>query len=112
MQHVIGPGEALAARQLGCHDRPHFLCGYRAALHRARNLLFFRAIDYQHASYQFTVGAFPLDGPKTLSGLIVEHLQDIPEPNTSVKIADHPLEIVQTQDRVIKAVRVFPPQSA
>ncbi len=56
--------------------------------------------------------AFPLDGPKTLSGLIVEHLQDIPEPNTSVKIADHPLEIVQTQDRVIKAVRVFPPQSA
>lgn len=55
---------------------------------------------------------FPLDGPKTLSGLIVEHLQDIPEPSTSVKIADHPLEIVQTQDRVIKAVRVFPPQSA
>lgn len=54
--------------------------------------------------------SFPLDGPKTLSGLIVEHLQDIPEPNTSVKIADHPLEIVQTQDRVIKAVRVFPPQ--
>lgn len=54
---------------------------------------------------------FPLDGPKTLSGLIVEHLQDIPEPNTSVKIAEHPLEIVQTQDRVIKAVRVFPPQS-
>ncbi len=55
--------------------------------------------------------SFPLDGPRTLSGLIVEHLQDIPEPNTSVKIADHPLEIVQTQDRVIKAVRVFPPQS-
>jgi len=54
---------------------------------------------------------FPLDGPKTLSGLIVEHLQDIPEPSTSVKIGDHPLEIVQTQDRVIKAVRVFPPQS-
>jgi len=52
---------------------------------------------------------FPLDGPKTLNGLILEHLQDIPEPNTSVKIADYPLEIVQTQDRVVKAVRVFPP---
>jgi Mg2+/Co2+ transporter CorB len=52
---------------------------------------------------------FPLDGPKTLNGLILEHLQDIPEPNTSVKIAGHPLEIVQTQDRVVKAVRVFPP---
>ena len=55
---------------------------------------------------------FPLEGPKTLNGLILEHLQDIPEPNTSVRIAGHPLEIVQTQDRVIKSVRVFaPPQS-
>jgi Mg2+/Co2+ transporter CorB len=52
---------------------------------------------------------FPLDGPKTLNGLILEHLQDIPEPNTSVRIAGHPLEIVQTQDRVIKSVRVYAP---
>lgn len=52
---------------------------------------------------------FPLDGPKTLNGLILEHLQDIPEPNTSVRIAGHPMEIVQTQDRVIKSVRVLPP---
>jgi Mg2+/Co2+ transporter CorB len=52
---------------------------------------------------------FPLDGPKTLNGLILEHLQDIPAPGTSLKIADHPLEIVQTHDRVVKAVRVLPP---
>jgi len=52
---------------------------------------------------------FPLDGPRTLNGLILEHLQDIPEPNTSVRIAGHPLEIVQTQDRVIKSVRVQVP---
>jgi Mg2+/Co2+ transporter CorB len=52
---------------------------------------------------------FPLDGPKTLSGLILEYLQDIPQPNTSVKIADHPLDIVQTHDRVVKAVRLYPP---
>lgn len=55
---------------------------------------------------------FPLDGPKTLSGLILEHLQTIPEPSTSVKIAGHPLEIVQTQGRVVKAVRVFPGAAA
>jgi len=52
---------------------------------------------------------FPLDGPKTLNGLILEHLQDIPVPATSIKIAGHPLEIVQTHDRVVKAVRVLPP---
>ncbi len=55
---------------------------------------------------------FPLDGPKTLNGLIVEYLRDIPEPNTSVKIAGHPLEIVQTQDRVVKAVRIVPPAAS
>lgn len=52
---------------------------------------------------------FPLDGPKTLNGLILEHFQDIPEPNTSVKIAGYPLEIIHTQDRVVKAVRIHPP---
>lgn len=53
---------------------------------------------------------FPLEGPKTLNGLIVEHLQDIPEPNMSVKIAGYPMEIVHTQDRIVKAVRLRPPQ--
>jgi Mg2+/Co2+ transporter CorB len=55
--------------------------------------------------------SFPLDGPKTLNGLILEYLQDIPEPNTSLRIADHTLEIVQTHDRVVKAVRLYPPRS-
>jgi Mg2+/Co2+ transporter CorB len=52
---------------------------------------------------------FPLDGPKTLNGLILEHLQDIPEPGTSLKLAGYPLEILQTQDRVIKSVRLRQP---
>jgi Mg2+/Co2+ transporter CorB len=56
--------------------------------------------------------SFPLDGPKTLNGLILEHLQSMPEPSTSVKIAGQPLEIVQTQDRVVRAVRILPPGRA
>jgi Mg2+/Co2+ transporter CorB len=50
----------------------------------------------------------PLTGPKTLNGLLIEHLRDIPEPGTTVKIADHPMEIVQTQDRIVKTVRIYP----
>jgi Mg2+/Co2+ transporter CorB len=50
--------------------------------------------------------SFPLDGPKTVNGLIVEHLQDIPEPGTGMKIAGHAIEIVQTHDRTVKAVRI------
>ncbi len=52
---------------------------------------------------------FPLDGPKTLNGLILEHFQDIPEPGTSLKLAGYPLEVLQTQDRVIRSVRLLPP---
>ena len=51
---------------------------------------------------------FPLDGAKTLNGLILEHLQDIPEAGTSLKIADYPIEIIQTQDRVVKVLKIFP----
>jgi len=50
----------------------------------------------------------PLDGPKTLNGLILDHLEDIPETGTSLKIAGYPIEIIQTQDRIVKVARVFP----
>lgn len=53
---------------------------------------------------------FPLDGPKTLNGLIVEHFQDIPEHGVSLKIANIAIEIVQTQDRSIKTARLYRPQ--
>ena len=53
---------------------------------------------------------FPLDGPKTLNGLILEYLQDIPESGVGVKIAGVAMEIVQTQDRRVRMVRVFRPQ--
>ncbi|MGA7593621.1 MAG: CNNM domain-containing protein [Gallionella sp.] len=50
----------------------------------------------------------PLDGPKTLNGLILDHLEDIPETGTSLKIAGYPIEIIQTQDRIVKVARIFP----
>ena len=56
--------------------------------------------------------ALPLDGPKTLNGLILEHLRDIPDAGVALKIADVPMEIVQTQDRVVKTVRLFRPRAS
>ena len=52
--------------------------------------------------------SLPLDGPRTLNGLVLEHFEDIPEPGTSFKIGNHTLEIVQTQDRIVKSVRIYP----
>jgi Mg2+/Co2+ transporter CorB len=51
--------------------------------------------------------SLPTDGPRTLNGLILEHFEDIPEPNTSFKIGQHRLEILQSQDRIVKRVKIF-----
>jgi Mg2+/Co2+ transporter CorB len=51
----------------------------------------------------------PTDGPKTLNGLIVEFLETIPEPGTTLKMADYMLEVLQTGDNAIKTVRIRPP---
>ncbi len=50
----------------------------------------------------------PTNDSRTLNGLVLEHFQDIPEANTCFKIGNHVLEIVQTQDRVVKIVKIFP----
>ena len=49
----------------------------------------------------------PLGEAKTLNGLILEHLQDIPEAGTSLKIGNYPIEIIQVQDRAVKVARIF-----
>jgi Mg2+/Co2+ transporter CorB len=51
----------------------------------------------------------PTDGPKTLNGLILEHLQDIPDADVSIRIAGVPLEIIHAHGRAIKSVRLFRP---
>lgn len=51
---------------------------------------------------------FATNGPKTLNGLIIEHLEDIPEANLSVRISGYPIEIIDVSDNMIKTVRVLP----
>ena len=51
----------------------------------------------------------PLDGPKTINGLLLEILQEIPDASVSVKIANCVIEIVQAQEQVIKMVKLYRP---
>ena len=51
----------------------------------------------------------PTDGPKTLNGLILEHLGDIPEAGTAFRLEGQMVEILQTQDRAVKVVKLVPP---
>lgn len=50
----------------------------------------------------------PTDGPKTVSGLIVEFLETIPDPGTSLQIAGLTLDIVKISGNTIKTIRARP----
>jgi Mg2+/Co2+ transporter CorB len=54
----------------------------------------------------------PSDGPRTLNGLLLETLQELPDAHVSVKIADVPMEILQTQGRLIRRVRLMRPSAS
>lgn len=49
---------------------------------------------------------FPLDGPRTLNGLLLDILQALPEAPVSVRIGDLVVEIQQIEDRMIRSVRL------
>jgi Mg2+/Co2+ transporter CorB len=50
----------------------------------------------------------PATGPKTLNGVILEYMEMIPEPGTSLMIARHPIEITKTQNNAVQMTRVMP----
>lgn len=50
----------------------------------------------------------PTDGPKTLNGLVLEHLEAIPDGQTSIRIGAHVLTIVDLADKAIRKVMVKP----
>lgn len=53
----------------------------------------------------------PTEGPKTVNGLIVEFMEMIPEPGTSVKLHGYPLEIIKRNKNTVTQVRFHPQKS-
>jgi Mg2+/Co2+ transporter CorB len=50
--------------------------------------------------------SLPTDGPRTLNGMILEYLEDIPDVGTALKIGNQSFEILQIADNTIKTVRI------
>lgn len=50
----------------------------------------------------------PTKGPRTLNGLILEHLEAIPRAGIGMRIHGYPIEIVQVQKNRVKVARIFP----
>ena len=53
----------------------------------------------------------PTDGPKTLNGLVLEYMEDIPEEGISIPMDDYTIEIVDVTDNKVAKVRVIPPEA-
>lgn len=51
----------------------------------------------------------PTDGPKTVNGLIVEKLESIPSAGTRFMLDDYLVDIVETSDNRVEAVRIKKP---
>ena len=49
----------------------------------------------------------PIQGPKTLNGLILKFFEDIPEPNTSFKISNITFQIINVKDKNVKSVKIY-----
>lgn len=50
--------------------------------------------------------SLPTDGPRTLNGLLLEHLQDIPETGLSIKLDDLIIEIIQVANKQVRTARL------
>ncbi|MGQ0697827.1 MAG: HlyC/CorC family transporter [Panacagrimonas sp.] len=51
----------------------------------------------------------PTDGPKTVNGLLLEKLENIPQAGRQVEIGGYLFEITETRSNAVKATRVRPP---
>ena len=56
--------------------------------------------------------SFPLDGPKTLNGLMLELLQEIPDAPISLKVGNCVIEVIQVQNQSIKVVKLKRPHAS
>jgi Mg2+/Co2+ transporter CorB len=54
----------------------------------------------------------PLDGPKTINGLIIEYLEFMPSAGICLKINDYPMEIISVYEQKIKTVRLSAPSAS
>jgi Mg2+/Co2+ transporter CorB len=50
----------------------------------------------------------PTNGPKTISGLIVEYLETIPESRVCLKLEGYPMEVVEIEEKILKTIRIWP----
>lgn len=59
---------------------------------------------------RLTQWSLPTEGPKTLNGLIIEVIETIPEPGTSIDLHGYHLEVIKRNKNTVKLVKFLPKQ--
>ncbi len=80
-------------RNLGIHEQPDNSYLIDGNTH-IRDIN--RALDWQ----------LPVDGPKTLNGLILEHMEIIPQTGTSLMVDNYAIEIMRSTNNAVQTARV------
>ncbi len=57
---------------------------------------------------RLTQWSLPTEGPKTLNGLIIEIVETIPEPGTSIDLHGYYLEVIKRNKNAVKLVKFLP----
>ncbi len=57
---------------------------------------------------RFVQGDLPVKGPRTINGLITEHLEALPRVGTGLLIDKYPIEIIEVKANRVKIARIFP----
>ena len=52
----------------------------------------------------------PISGPRTINGLVLEHLQVIPDASVSFEIDGYRIETLQVGEHLVRSVRITPPE--
>jgi Mg2+/Co2+ transporter CorB len=50
----------------------------------------------------------PIDGPKTLNGLITEYLEFLPEKDTGFRLFGYPMMVIEVEDNMLQWVQIYP----
>ena len=96
LEEIVGEfttDPAAAARDFFPEDGGSFLVSGTATVRQLN-----RALNMQLST----------EGPKTLNGLVFEHMEQIPEPGTSMLLGGYPVEIVAVTNNQVKTARVRP----
>jgi Mg2+/Co2+ transporter CorB len=57
---------------------------------------------------RFAQWNLPVDGPKTLSGLVIEYLEMMPKKGIACRIAGYPMEVLSVENNIIQKIQVWP----